>query len=286
VIYPEGSGEALRWISDAARSSGGQEYITANGSGRFDYRPLLPSISCPTLILHREHDQNHRIDEGRRLAAMIADARFVGLPGGSHHPMWAHSDYMPVLYEFLGAAGSAYRTGHRPSGTTTILFTDLVGHTEMMQQLGDAKGRAVLREHERITRETLTRHGGSEVKTMGDGFMASFPTATSAVECAVTLHRAIAAWSGNAPGTTSPFPLPIRVGLNAGEPIEEGGDLFGTSVIMAARVAAHAGPGDILLPEPVRHLLAGKGFAFIDCGTTALKGFDEPVRLFRVEWRT
>jgi class 3 adenylate cyclase len=116
--------------------------------------------------------------------------------------------------------------------------------------------------------------------------MASFPTATSAVECAVTLHRAIAAWSGNAPGTTSPFPLPIRVGLNAGEPIEEGGDLFGTSVIMAARVAAQAGPGDILLPEPVRHLLAGKGFAFIDCGTTALKGFDEPVRLFRVEWRT
>ena len=118
----------------------------------------------------------------------------------------------------------------------TILFTDIVGHTEMMQRLGDAKGRDVLREHERITRETLKAHGGAEVKTMGDGFMASFGCVTSAMECAIALQRAFAAHT-----RVDAEPLHVRVGLNAGEPIEEDGDLFGATVILASRIAAKAG---------------------------------------------
>src|SRR5439155_10302488 len=90
----------------------------------------------------------------------------------------------------------------------TVLFTDLVGHTEMMSRLGDERGRAVLREHERITRDVLKAHGGTEVKTMGDGFMASFGSVTRAVECAVALQRAFADHDGEA--------LNVRVGLNAG----------------------------------------------------------------------
>src|SRR5437773_10044144 len=97
--------------------------------------------------------------------------------------------------------------------------TDLVGHTEMMSRLGDERGRAVLREHERITRDVLKQHGGTEVKTMGDGFMASFGSVTKAVECAVALQRAFVERQGE--------PLSIRVGLNAGEPIEEDCDPFG-----------------------------------------------------------
>ena len=164
----------------------------------------------------------------------------------------------------------------------TVLFTDIVGHTEMMQRLGDVKGRAVLREHERITRQTLHRYNGAEIKTIGDGFMASFASVTSALDCAIALQRAF-----SAPLTESGLPeaISIRVGLNAGEPIEEAGDLFGSTVILASRIAAHAGAGEILLPEPVRHLVSGKSFVFADRGKHAMKGFDTAVHLYEARWQ-
>jgi class 3 adenylate cyclase/pimeloyl-ACP methyl ester carboxylesterase len=167
-----------------------------------------------------------------------------------------------------------------PGGLRTVLFTDIVGHTEMMQRLGDAKGRDVLREHERLTRETLKAHGGTEVKTMGDGFMASFGSVTSAIECAIALQRAFATHT-----ESMPEPLYVRVGLNAGEPIEEDGDLFGATVILASRIAAKAGAGEILVPDTVRGLLSGKQFLFSDRGEFVPKGFDDAVRLYEVRWR-
>jgi class 3 adenylate cyclase len=150
----------------------------------------------------------------------------------------------------------------------------------MMSRLGDRGGRDVLREHERITRETLRQYGGVEVKTMGDGFMASFGSTTQAVECAIALQRKFAAYSDGADE-----PLAVRVGINAGEPIEEEGDLFGATVILASRIAAQAGGGEILIPEPVRHLLAGKAYIYADRGHTTPKGFDDAVRLFEVRWQ-
>jgi adenylate cyclase len=135
----------------------------------------------------------------------------------------------------------------------------------------------VLREHERITRETLKRYGGVEVKTDGDSFMLSFASVANAVECAVALQRAFAAREGE--------PLKVRIGLNAGEPIEDEGDLFGATVILAARIKEKAGAGEILIPETVRGLLSGKGFAFADRGETLLKGFEDAVRLFEVRWQ-
>jgi adenylate cyclase len=140
----------------------------------------------------------------------------------------------------------------------------------------------LLREHERITRETLKEYAGAEVKTMGDGFMASFGSVTKAVECAIALQRAFQDANVGAHGHA---PLRIRVGLNAGEPIAEEGDLFGSTVILAARIAAQAGAGEILIPEPVRHLLSGKAFLFSDRGDVALKGFDDALRLYAVRWR-
>ena len=160
----------------------------------------------------------------------------------------------------------------------TILFTDIVGHTEMMSRLGDERGRKVLREHERITREVLKAHGGTEVKTMGDGFMASFGSVTKAVECAVALQRAFAE-------RESDEPLHVRVGLNAGEPIEEEGDLFGATVILASRIAARAEGGEILVADTVRGLCSGKGFLFADRGEFVAKGFEEAVRVYEVRWR-
>jgi len=155
--------------------------------------------------------------------------------------------------------------------------TDVVGHTEMMQRLGDDRGRAILREHETITRKLLKERGGTEVKTMGDGFMASFGGVTKAVECAIALQRSFVDREGE--------PLNVRVGLNAGEPIEEDGDLFGASVIRAARIASKAEGGEILVADTVRGLCSGKGFLFADRGEFVAKGFEEPVRVYEVSWR-
>jgi class 3 adenylate cyclase len=171
-----------------------------------------------------------------------------------------------------------------PSGVRTILFTDIVGHTEMMHRLGDGGGRVVLREHEQITRDVLKAHGGDEVKSMGDGFMASFSSVAGAVQCAVALQRAFEQRNRQAEMGGIGEQFQIRIGLNAGEPIEDGGDLFGATVIMASRIAAEAGTGEILASDVVRGLCSGKGFLFADRGENVLRGFEDPVRLYEVRW--
>jgi len=152
---------------------------------------------------------------------------------------------------------------------------DLEGSTALTERLGDTAARELLREHERITREALKAHGGAEIKTMGDGFMASFGSATQALECAMALQRAFATHN-----ETAAEPVQVRVGMNAGEPIEENEDLFGTTVNMAARIAGQAKGGEIFVSDVVRQLVAGKGFSFVDRGDTTLKGFGEPIRLY------
>jgi len=158
--------------------------------------------------------------------------------------------------------------------------TGVEGSTALTQRLGDAKARQLLREHERMVREALKAHGGSEVKTMGDGFMASFSSATKALECAIAMQRAFAEHNESAEE-----PINVRIGLNAGEPIAEDDDLFGTAVNEAARITAAAKGGEILASNVVRELAKGKDFLFADRGEASLKGFDEPVRLFEVRWR-
>jgi class 3 adenylate cyclase len=209
----------------------------------------------------------------RRIAAAIPDARLE-----------TTADFAAAVGAFVHGDDSVVRRtegGGAPSTVLqTVLFTDLVGHTEMMSRLGDEKGREVLREHERITREVLAAHGGTEVKTMGDGFMASFGSVTRAVECAVALQRAFEQERMGAGEQ-----LWVRCGLNAGEPIEEEGDLFGATVILASRIAGKADGGEILVSDTVRGLCSGKGFLFSDRGEFEAKGFDEAVRVYEVGWR-
>ncbi|HLC27855.1 MAG TPA: adenylate/guanylate cyclase domain-containing protein, partial [Dehalococcoidia bacterium] len=185
----------------------------------------------------------------------------------------------------------------------TILFTDIEGSTALTERLGDATAREILRQHERITREALKTHGGSEIKTTGDGFMAAFASATKALECAIAIQNATVRAQQHREGSRyrdapsdvaaplrpdgEPHPelIRVRIGLNAGEPIAEDEDLFGTAVIVAARIAAQASGGEILVSDVVRQLVAGKGFLFNDRGEHALKGFEDPVRVFEVQWR-
>ncbi len=263
------------------RSCVGPEYFAnAVNSRKWDASGAAARINAPTLVLRHRGLQYVTDETTRDLASRIADSRVVTVDG-----LWA-DDPIGVatrIAEFLNedALASSAREGAPASGgLRTVLWTDLVSHTPMMQRLGDAKGREVLREHERITRETLKQHGGAEIKSMGDGFMASFGSVNAAMECAITLQRAFARRN-----ETASEPLEIRVGLNAGEPIEEDGDLFGSTVILAARITAQAAAGEILVSDVVRQLAAGKGFLFSDRGVADLKGFDEPVRVWELRWR-
>jgi class 3 adenylate cyclase len=147
-----------------------------------------------------------------------------------------------------------------------------------MDRLGDEAGREILRGHERITRKALSEHGGTEVKTLGDGFMASFGSVSQSLRCAQALQHAFES------PLESGYRLRVRIGINAGEPIEEEDDLFGTSVIVAARTAASAGGGQIVVTDVVRQLVAGKEFLFADRGLSTLKGFEDPVHTWEVLW--
>jgi class 3 adenylate cyclase len=217
----------------------------------------------------------------RHLAARIPDARFVLLEGTQAAPYLGDSGaVIHAIDEFLGSPKTEAREA-QAAPFRTVLFTDVVGHTEMMRRLCDGAGREVLREHERITRETLKANGGTEVKTMGDGFMASFASVVKGVECAIALQQAFDAQNQES-GTEN---LSVRVGLNAGEPIEDEGDLFGSTVILAARIAGAAEGGEILASNVVRELCSGKPFLFADRGEHAMKGFDEAVRVYEVSWQ-
>ncbi|MEO8458483.1 MAG: adenylate/guanylate cyclase domain-containing protein [Chloroflexota bacterium] len=279
--YPDEASQLADWYVQSVTPDVYLKLIDPDQTNRADLSTVGQRVSrvvTPTLVLHRIADSGVSFSAGQKLAASIPNARFVPLEGKGH--LFCLGDYSKILSavdEFLGdRERTAVRSAPEASAFRAVLFTDLVGHTEMMSRLGDEKGRDVLREHERITREVLKANGGTEVKTMGDGFMASFGSVTRGVECAIALQRAFADREGE--------PLSVRVGLNAGEPIEEDGDLFGATVILASRIAAKADGGEILVADTVRGLCSGKGFLFADRGDFVAKGFEEPVRISEVRW--
>jgi class 3 adenylate cyclase len=276
-------GEPARRYAALIRESVTRETVqTAVGAiSQFDVTALLPQVQSPTLVLHRRRYALD-VDVARGLASRIADARLALLEGESGAPYLGDVEAVAkAIDEFLGEGKEAAEAGAPEAGAfRTVLFTDVEGSTALTQRLGDAKAREVLRGHERIVREALKSHAGSELKTMGDGFMASFSSATWALESAIAMQRAFAAHNESADE-----PILVRVGLNAGEPIAEEEDLFGTAVIEAARIAAAAKGGEILVSNVVRELAKGKDFLFADRGEVALRGFEEPVRLYEVRWR-
>jgi class 3 adenylate cyclase len=253
---------------------------------RSDPTPYLRSIEAPTLVMYRG-GARAREDNARLFASRIANSQLSVVRERSIGPFPDEGsvnemlDFVSPATGLLGdyAHDREHDREHEHGALRVILFTDIVMHTAIMQRLGDDRGRALLREHEIITREALASYGGDEVKTMGDSFMASFGSATRALECAVAIQKAFA--DRNA---SSDEPLRVRVGLSAGEPIEEDDDLFGSSVILASRIAGQAQGGEIILANVVRELAAGKGFLFSDRGEIVLRGFDDPVRLYELKW--
>jgi class 3 adenylate cyclase len=160
-----------------------------------------------------------------------------------------------------------------------VMFTDMVGSTDMTQAKGDQAAQVIVRRHNSIVRAALNEYGGKQVKHTGDGIMASFPSPGSGVEAAIAIQRACAANNARFPDQE----LHLRIGINAGEPIQEEEDLFGATVQLAARVCAAAGTDEIVCTNVVRELSGGKG-AFSSRGAVALKGFSEKMTLYQVAW--
>ena len=172
------------------------------------------------------------------------------------------------------------RRASAPDGTVTLLFSDIEGSSRLTERLGDDRWMELLAIHNTIVRAQLDEHGGYEVKSQGDGFMVAFPTARQAVMCAIDIQRALLRRSAR-----SDFPIRVRIGVHTGEAIHRQGDFFGRSVVLAARIAAHAQGGDILISALVRDLVAERGdIELRDAGQAEFKGLDGRHRLFEVAW--
>lgn len=187
----------------------------------------------------------------------------------------------------LDQVAKVFETWNRPQQAAstsprivTVLFTDMVGSTDLTQARGDHAAQDIVRRHNSIVRTALAEYTGKEIKHTGDGIMASFASASNGVEAAIVIQRACAAHNEKRPD----LPLHLRIGLNAGEPIEEEDDLFGTTVQLSARVCAEADTDEILCTNVVRELSAGKDLTFTEKGGHELKGFKDPVTLYEVLW--
>jgi class 3 adenylate cyclase len=156
--------------------------------------------------------------------------------------------------------------------TVTLLFSDIVSSTEMLQLLGDTAAADILREHMALLAGAVANHGGTLVKRLGDGVLASFVSASAAVRCALVAREQLRARNDAAPTS-----LHLRIGLAAGEPIPDGDDLLGTVVHLAARLCAAAQPDEILVTDAVHQLVSGQGFHVGDARAVTLKGFPQPV---------
>jgi class 3 adenylate cyclase/pimeloyl-ACP methyl ester carboxylesterase len=245
-----------------------------------DISAELGAVRCPVLVAYRMAGTSPLPASARYLASAIRDASLLPVPGSSLLFVIGDAPVIATSFrEFLAAGARDRGSLAGTSEFQTLLYTDIEGHTGMIQRLGDEQGRSVLREHERITRAAIDSHGGREVLARGDGFLVRFSSAQSAIECAADLQRRLADASADLP-----FELRVRVGINAGEPIQEGDELHGAAVMAAQAIAARAGGGEVLVANVVRELAAGKGFAFADRGEATLRGLDEPVRVWELLW--
>jgi class 3 adenylate cyclase len=168
----------------------------------------------------------------------------------------------------------------RDPGIRTVLFTDIVESTSLTQTLGDDVAMELLQIHDSVVRDALKALNGREVKHTGDGIMASFVSAAAAVRCAAQIQRGLAQRAGE----QSNHPVRVRIGGAAGEPVEHGNDIFGSTVQLAARLCSHAEPEQIVVSSVVADLCIGKGLMFRALGEVSLKGFDQPVHAHSVEW--
>jgi pimeloyl-ACP methyl ester carboxylesterase len=234
-----------------------------------DVTSVLPVIDVPTLVLHRAEDPVMLVEGARFAAERIPGARYVELSGDDHMPWLGDADaLLDEIEQFL--------TGARQSHVldrvlATVLFTDIVDSTRRASQLGDGRWRELLDNHDRDVRRQVTAHGGRVIKGLGDGYLASFDGPARAIRCA----GAIIDDAGS-------LGIEVRTGVHTGELELLGEDVGGMAVHIGARVAAKAGPGEVLVSSAVRDLVVGSGIEFDDRGTYELKGVPGSWKLLAV----
>ncbi len=278
-----GTGRSIDWIapsvaSDATRAWWGKvqtHSMTPPDAEAFmrvafdiDVRHVAPAIHVPTLIVHRDGDRVCHVENARWLAANVAGSRYVELRGDDHVPWVGADDVLPEIQDFL--TGS--REPVEPDRVlATVLFTDLVGSTERVGQVGDRAWRDLVERHHAVVRTELARYRGTEVDTAGDGFLARFDGPARAIRCAEAVVHAV-----------SRLGLVVRAGVHTGECELVDGKLAGIAVHIGARVAGCAGPAEVLVSGTVRDLVAGSGIHLEGRGLHELKGVAEPRLLYAV----
>jgi class 3 adenylate cyclase len=259
------------WYARSVRFGVGPDEVAEDLRTTFehDVRPLLPSISCPTLVLHCEGDRYIQLGAGRYLAEHIPDARFVVLPGADHLFFVGDTDtFVDEIEEFLTGTRSG---AHADVLTMTVLFTDIVASTEHQTRVGPREWSRLTDRHDAMVRAALARHRGREVKATGDGFLATFDATGRALRCATEILAG-----------ARDIGLDLRAGVHTGEVEVRGDDIAGLAVTIAKRVCDLAGPGQVIASEMVRGMMVGTGIQFGDNGEHQLKGVPGIWRLFSV----
>jgi len=234
-----------------------------------DVRSVLPSIQAPTLILHRADNRHYRAPMGRYLGEHIPGAKYVELPGADWYPPFVNAE--PVLDEI-----EEFLTGARPAPAedrilATVLFTDIVGSTDLAARLGDRRWLDLKASHDGLVRTHLDRYRGKDIATTGDGFLATFDGPARAVRCALAIAAAVRSLG-----------IEIRAGLHSGEVEFQDGQIAGIAVHIAARVMALAGEGRVLVSSTVKDLVVGSPIRFADRGSHPLRGVPGEWGLFEV----
>jgi class 3 adenylate cyclase len=236
-------------------------------NSEIDIRGVLPAIHVPTLIMHRSGDGRVNVSAGRYLAQHIAGARYIELPGKDH--LFCAGDSQRIvdeIEEFLTGSRSHFELER---ALATVMFTDIVGSTERASLLGDRNWRHLLETHHACVRRELARFRGKEIKTLGDGFLATFDGPARGIRCAEAIRDSVRGLG-----------LDVRSGLHTGEIEILPNDVGGIAVHVAARVAQLAGAGEVLTSSVLKDLVAGSGLSFEDRGMHALKGLTDAVRIF------
>ena len=230
-----------------------------------DVSDVLSAIRVPTLVIHCKEDTLIPIESGRSIARDIPGAQLIELPG-QDHLFFIHEQIVECIEEFLTGSVSGAES-HRV--LATVLFTDIVGSTARAEQIGDRRWHDLLDAHHAAVRRELAHYRGSEVKSLGDGFLATFDGPARAVRCACAIAEAI-----------RPLGIDVRCGLHTGE-IEVGErDVQGIAVHIAARISAAASAGEVLVSRTVKDLVAGSGLRFSDRGKHSLKGLQDAMELY------
>jgi class 3 adenylate cyclase/pimeloyl-ACP methyl ester carboxylesterase len=274
AVFPSMIGDPAfeEWLGAYFRASASPAAAVAllRMNSEADIRAVLPSVRVPALIMNRIEDGDVRIEEARYIASKIPGAKLEVFPGVDHVPWVGHTDdILGEIEEFLTGSRTAH-TGDRV--LATILSTDIAGSTELVTRLGDRKWRDLLERHNTLVRRELQRYRGREIDTAGDGFFAAFDGPARAIRCAKAVVEG-----------TAGLGVEVRAGLHTGECEVLGDKLTGIAVHTAARVAATASPGEVLVSATVRDLVAGSGITFAERGEHALKGLPDRLRLFAVE---